>query len=177
MKYKRIIVLGGSGSGKSTLANRIGIKTNYPVYHLDNLFLNSDWSQKEKSEWLNICKNEFLLKETGVVDGNYSFVLEERIQWADLIIYIDIPTYLHILNVLKRVIRVNLGFEKRHGTSNNRKEKLDFAFFKWILFWNSGHRKKMLDALESIQDKKVVITNIPRKLDLNELLDEGVLTS
>ncbi len=87
MKYKRIIILGGSGSGKSTLVNRIGTCTNYPIYHLDNLLLNSDWSLKEKSEWLNICKKEFLYENTGVVDGNYSSVINERIDWADLIIF------------------------------------------------------------------------------------------
>ena len=55
-KYKRIIVLGGSGSGKSSLANRIGLYTGYHTYHLDNILLNSDWSMKDKSEWLGICK-------------------------------------------------------------------------------------------------------------------------
>lgn len=63
MKYKRIIVLGGSGSGKSTLTNKISLYTGYPAYHLDNLLLNSDWSQKEKSEWVKICKEAFLLKD------------------------------------------------------------------------------------------------------------------
>ncbi len=170
MKYERIIILGGSGAGKSTLANRIGVHTNYPTYHLDNLLLNSDWSQKEKNGWVKICKEEFLLKDTGVVDGNYSFVLEERIEWADLIIFIDIPTYLQLLNVVKRVVRVNFGLEKRHGVSGDRKEKLGLEFFQWILHWNKGHREKMLTRLKSVQDKKVVITNSPRKLNIEKLL-------
>ncbi|MFA6251457.1 MAG: hypothetical protein WC603_02420 [Candidatus Paceibacterota bacterium] len=172
MKYKRIIVLGGSGSGKSTLANRISIYTGYPIYHLDNLLLNSDWSMKEKSEWLNICKNEFLSKEIGVVDGNYSSVLEARIKWSDLIIFVDMPTRLHLFNVLKRAIRVSLKLEKRHGTSSDKKETVDYKFLKWILNWNRSHRKKMFAILESIKDKRVVITNSPRKLNIEKLLKD-----
>lgn len=174
MKYKRIIILGGSGSGKSTLANRIGLHTNYPVYHLDNLLLNKDWSQKEKSGWLTICKNKFLSKDIGVVDGNYSFILEERIQWADLIIYIDVPTYVQVYNIFKRMIGVNLGLEKRYGAFDDRKEKIDFKFFTWVLFWNRGHRKNMIEKLKSTQGKKVVVTDYPRKLNVEELLGDAM---
>lgn len=170
MKHKRIIILGGSGSGKSTLATRISKYTNYPIYHLDDLLLNSDWSQKDKTEWLDICKNEFLLKETGVVDGNYSFVLDERIQWADLIIFVDMPTYRQLFNVVKRVVKVNLGLERRVGISNNRKEKLSLEFLLWILHWNKGHRGKMFDVLNSVKDKKVITTNNPKRLNVEKLL-------
>lgn len=169
-RYKKIIILGGSGSGKSTLANRISIHTGYPIYHLDNLLLNSDWSQKEKSEWLNICKKEFLTKDIGVVDGNYSFVLKERIEWADLIIFIHVPTYRHLLNIFKRSTMVNLGLEKRYGMEEGRKDTIDVKFFKWVLHWNKGHKKAMFSVLESIQDKKVLILNKPKKLNLTELL-------
>lgn len=169
MKYKRIIVLGGSGSGKSTLANRISIYTGYPLYHLDNLLLNSDWSQKEKSEWLNICKKEFLSKEIGVIDGNYSSVIKDRIEWADLIIFIDVPTPRHLFNIFKRSLMVNLGLEKRHGMEKGRKDTINLQFFKWVLNWNKIHKKEMFSLLESIKDKKVVITNSPRKLDIEKL--------
>lgn len=112
MKYKRIIILGGSGSGKSTLTNRISRYTGYPMYHLDNLLLNDKWTQKDKGEWLNICKKEFLSKGIGIVDGNYSSILPERIAWADLIIFINIPTYRHLFNIFKRSLMVNLELEK-----------------------------------------------------------------
>lgn len=169
-KYKRIIILGGSGSGKSTLANRISIYTGYLIYHLDNMLLNSDWSQKEKTEWLNICKKEFLSKEIGVVDGNYSSILPERIEWADLIIFINVPTHRHLFNILKRSLMVNLGLEKRHGMEKGRKDTVDLKFFKWVLNWNKTHKKEMLELMGLINNKKVVVINKPRKLDIQELL-------
>jgi adenylate kinase family enzyme len=174
-KYKRIIILGGSGSGKSTLANRIGVYTGYPIYHLDNILLNSDWSQKEKIEWLNICKKEFLLKEIGVVDGNYSSVLPDRIEWADLIIFINVPTRRHLFNIFKRSLMVNLGLEKRHGMEEGRKDTVDLKFFKWVLNWNRTHKKEMLNLMKLIDNKKVIITNKPRKLDIQKLLESDIL--
>lgn len=105
------------------------------------------------------------------MDGNYSFVLEERIEWADFIIYIDMPTYLQLLNVVKRVVRVNLGLEKRHGTSEDKGENLNLEFLKWVFYWNKGHREKMLTRLKSIQDKKVIITNFPKKLSIKKLFN------
>jgi adenylate kinase family enzyme len=174
MKYKRIIILGGSGSGKSTLANRISLYTGYPIYHLDNLLLNSDWSQKEKSKWLNICKKEFLSEDTGVVDGNYSSVLNERINWADLIIFINVPTLRHLFNIFKRSLMVNLRLEKRHGMVKGRKDTIDLKFFKWVLNWNRSHKKDMFNLLESIKDKKVLVTTSPRKLNIKKLLNEEI---
>jgi adenylate kinase family enzyme len=171
LKYKRIIVLGGSGSGKSSLATRIGEYTQYPIYHLDSLLLNSDWSMKDKSEWLGICEKKFLREDFGVVDGNYGSVLEKRIDWADLIIFINVPTYRHLFNIFKRSFMVNLGLEKRHGMEEGRKDTIDLKFFKWVLNWNRSHKKKMFAILESIKDKKVVITNEPRKLNIIKLLE------
>lgn len=169
-KYKKIIVLGGSGSGKSTLANRISVYTGYPIYHLDNILLNLDWSQKEKSEWLNLCKKEFLSKEVGVVDGNYSLVLKERIEWADLIIFINVSTTRHLLNIFKRSLMVNLGLEKRYGMKEGKKDIIDLKFLKWVLNWNRGHKREMLNLMESIKGKRVVVVNKPRRLDIKELL-------
>ena len=34
---KRIIILGCSGSGKSTFAKKLKVKTDLPLYHLDNI--------------------------------------------------------------------------------------------------------------------------------------------
>ncbi len=172
MIYKRIIILGGSGSGKSTLANRISLYTGYPIHHLDNILLNSDWSQKEKSEWLNICKKEFLSEDTGVIDGNYSSVLNERIEWADLIIFINVPTLRHLFNIFKRSLLVNLGLEKRYGMEKGRKDTVDLKFFKWVLNWNRGHKKEMLNLLGSIKNKRIIVTNSPRKLNIEKLLNE-----
>lgn len=168
-KYKRIIILGGGGSGKSTLANRIGEFTGYPVYHLDNLLLNQNWTQKDKSKWEEMSQI-FLSKNIGVVDGNYSSTIPNRINWADLVIYIDIPTRIQLYRIIRRHIRNKFGLDKRHGFPEGSKGILSIKFILWTYHWNSNHRNKMFPMLESLKNKKVLIIKEARKLDLEKLL-------
>lgn len=168
--YKRIIILGGSGSGKSTLASRISEYTGYPIYHLDNLYLDLNFQKKDINELKEISK-QFLSKNTGVVDGNYKGTLLERINWADLIVFIDAPTRIHVYRIFKRMIMVNLGLEKRHGQLENSKNILNISFIKWVYFWNKVRRDKVLSMLKEAKDKKVVIIKKPRELDLKTILE------
>lgn len=168
--YKRIIILGGSGSGKSTLASRISEYTGYPVYHLDNLLLESNWKEKDRSEWPDIL-NKILQSDIGIVDGNYTRTIPERINWADLIIFIDASTFVLLYRIFRRLFRVRYGLDKRLGMPNGAKPKVSFKFFKWVLIWNIKRKKKIFSMLESAKDKKVVIIKEPRKLDIKSLLE------
>lgn len=171
-KYKRIIILGGSGSGKSTLATKISVYTGYPIYHLDNLLLNSNWEMKDKNDWPEICK-QFLLKDVGIVDGNYSSVLPTRIDWADLIIFIDISTRVQFYRIFKRIIRIKLGLDKRYGYPEKSKEKIRIKFLLWVFKWNKNRRDNILSMLEKFtKDKKIIITNRPQELNFRELFNE-----
>jgi len=166
--YKKIIIIGGSGSGKSTLAKRISTYTNYPVYHLDNLLLKSNWETKDKSEWEEISK-QFLSKDCGIVDGNYSSALPNRIQWADLIIFSDVSTITALYRVFRRYFRIKLGLESRHGHPQESRERLRMTFVLWVYNWNRSHREKIFSMLKSVQNKKVIITRNPNQLDLTKL--------
>ncbi len=168
-KYKKIIILGGSGSGKSTLANRIGLFTGYPVYHLDQLFLDSNWKLKDKEERINICKKEFLSKEFGVVDGNYHSTVIPRIEWSDLIIFLNVPTYIKLYRIFKRLIESIFGINTRKGVLGEAKANITWKHIKWVYNWNSSHVDKYLDLFKSIKDKKVLIIKEPMKLNLEEL--------
>ncbi|MFA5773340.1 MAG: hypothetical protein WC908_01540 [Candidatus Paceibacterota bacterium] len=166
--YKRIIILGGSGSGKSTLANRISLYTGYPVYHLDNLFLDFNWKKKDINELIEINK-KLLSENVGVIEGNYTSTLPQRVDWANLIIFIDIPRRLQLYRIIKRLIRVKLGLDKRYGRPIESKNKFDIKFFSWVYNWNNHSKPKIFSILESIKDKKFLVIKEPRKLNLEEL--------
>lgn len=168
--YQRIIILGGNGSGKSTLANRIGQYTGYPVYHLDNLLLDSNWIVKDKSEWEKICQ-QFLSTDVGIVDGNYTTSWINRLNWADLVIFIDIPTRVQLWRIITRYFRNKLGLDKRYGFPEGSKEKLSWKFVSWVYHWNSKHKNKIFDMLESYKDKKILIIKEPKKLDLKSIFN------
>ncbi|HEY5588516.1 MAG TPA: hypothetical protein VIK86_06125 [Candidatus Paceibacterota bacterium] len=168
-KYKRIIILGGSGSGKSTLANRMGLYTGYPIYHMDKMLHNPDWSRKDKNEWGNIC-NEFLSKDIGIVDGNYTSIMPNRLNWADLIIFIDTPTRVKIYRFIRRNIRGSLGLDEHYGIPEGAKERFSVSFILWLYRWDKNFKTKIFSMLESVKDKKVLIIKEPRELDIVKLL-------
>lgn len=170
-KYKRIIVLGGTSSGKSTLADRISEYTDYPLFRLDTAFHFENWEPKNKSMWGDI-QEPFLKNERGIIDGNYSYVLPQRIEWADLIIFIDISQFSRMHRLILRYIRTWLDIEKRRGIFDENKDKFSFKLFKWAFSWNKISRPKTIAILKQIKDKKVLIIKDPKKLDIKKLLEE-----
>ncbi|MFA6386201.1 MAG: hypothetical protein WCW04_00305 [Candidatus Paceibacterota bacterium] len=168
--YKKVIIIGGGGSGKSSLADRMGKYTGYPVYHLDNLLLDSNWQQKPKNQWEEISQ-VFLTKDAGIVDGNYSSSIPNRVKWADVIIYIDIPTHVQLWRITRRYIRNKLGLDKRCGFPDGSKEKIGMKFILWTYHWNSNHREKLLSMLDLEKDKKVLIIKEARSLDIKSLFE------
>jgi len=168
-EIKKIMILGGSCSGKSTLADKISTFTNYPAYHLDALFLNANWERKDFNELLEIHKN-ILLNDNGIIDGNYIEVLPERIKWADLIIFIDVPTIIHIYRMFHRILTVRLGINKRYGNPEGTKSEFSFSFLYWVLIWNRTQKKKIIPMLELVKGKKIVVISNLNKLDLKKYL-------
>lgn len=171
-KYKRIIILGGSGSGKSTLSERISHFTGYPLYHLDAMLHDSNWNKIDKEKWPEICKEKILTNDIAVVDGNYTSFLEDRVNWADLIIFIKLSTFTLLYRNIKRFIKIELGLEKRKGTLEEHKNIFTRRHFLWVLNWNRNSRKKVFLILDSIKNKKFLIIKEPRKLDLEKLLKD-----
>ena len=170
-KYKRIIILGGSGSGKSSLAERISKYTGYPLFNLDAMLHDMYWNKLDKDKWLEICEKKIFVNNTAVVDGNYTSILEKRVIWADLIIFIKLSTFTLFYRNIKRFIKIELGLEKRKGTLKEHKNIFTIKHLFWVLNWNRNSRKKVFLILNSVKDKKILIIKKPKKLNLEELLE------
>lgn len=167
--YKRILILGGIGSGKSTFAKRVSLYTGYPVYHLDSIIYNSKGERAEKSDWERISQENFLSKDVGIVDGNYTSSLPNRINWADIVIFVDSSTTLQLYRYLRRIIKVWLNLEKRYGMAKGVKTIFRYNTIKWIFIFNRIEKKKIFSIFESIKDKKFVTIKNPREVNLKKL--------
>ena len=120
----RISIIGGSGSGKSTLTNVLTKELNIPAIHLDSINYNANWVETDKNERDAIISSK-ANEQRWIIDGNYNKTLKERLNRANLIIWLDYSSFAHLKGVLKRIIK---NHNKEKPGIPGCKERLDFTF-------------------------------------------------
>ena len=157
----RISVIGGSGTGKTTLTSNLGNKLNLPIYHIDGIHHLKNWEIRDKSERDAIIL-DLIEKEKWIIDGTYRATLEKRLKKSDLVIFLDFSTFAQIRGVLKRYF-TNPGKEKYEIPGCNEKLSLKFLLFVWN--WRKEKRSFILENLNKIDSKKVIIFKNRRQLN------------
>lgn len=114
----RISIIGQPGSGKSTLAIRISREFDIPYYQLDRFYLESGGGElkigsSENRERVRAYVKEkvleFVNQDSWVSDGTYLKAQAIIGVYADQIIFLNIPLYRRLYNILKRMLTT-----KRH---------------------------------------------------------------
>ena len=120
-KVKKISIIGGSGSGKSTLSDILSKELDIPAIHLDAINYKPNWVQIDKDE-----RDEKILEkandEKWIIDGNYNKTLQDRLEKADLIIWLDYSTFAQLKGITKRIFK---NFNKDKPDIPGCKERLD----------------------------------------------------
>ena len=147
---KRIMVIGCPGSGKSTFSRELHSKTGIPLYHLDMMNWNADRTTVEKRVFLERLSN-VLEKDEWIIDGNYGFTMELRMQRCDTIIFLD-----YSLDVCLD------GISKRKGKPRSdipwkEPEHDDEEFIRFIKNYNSQSRPQVMALLEKYSYKHIIV--------------------
>ncbi len=156
MSYKRILVIGCSGAGKSTLSRKLSERWDLPVHHLDSIYWNRGWVPTSKSEFREEVKSVLALP-TWIIDGNFDSSLEMRAAYADLIIFLDFPTWLCLSRVCKRVW-IYRG-KTRPDMAEGCLEKIDAEFVRWILRYQKDVRPGVRAVLQETKADVVILKN------------------
>lgn len=159
--YNRISIVGGSGSGKSTLCNILSKELNIPAIHLDAINYEPNWVEIDKNERDKIISDKSN-EDKWIIDGNYNKTLKERFNKADLIIWLDYSTYMHLKGVFKRYFKMR---NSERPEIPGCKEKLDFKFIKYVLTYNKKKRHIIKDYLMDIPKEKVLIFKKQKNLN------------
>lgn len=150
---ERICIIGGSGTGKTTLANNLGKELNLPVFHIDGINYMKNWEEQDKK-----LRDEIILEKIKepkwVIDGTYRSTLEQRLEKADYVIYLDYSTFAQLRGVLKRFIKCH-GNEKEEIPGC--KEKIDKEFLWFVMTWRKKKRKEILEKINKVDSKKIHI--------------------
>ncbi len=151
---RRILVMGPPGSGKSTLARQIGEQQGLPVFHLDQAFWQPGWTQTPAD-----CFRSEVERIAGlpawVIDGNYIDTIGPRFAAADLVIHLDVPSWLAMLRLLRRIVS-SYG-RVRADAAPGCAERFDLAFLRFAWSWNRVRRARGLALVESFPGCKLVL--------------------
>jgi adenylate kinase family enzyme len=158
---KKVIVIGSGGSGKSTFSRQLGAITGFPVVHLDALFWKPGWTPTPKDEWANVVRRE-IEKPEWIIDGNFGGTREMRMRAADTIIMLDLPRWLCMYRIFKRLAM--FYNQKRPDMAVGCNEKIDREFIMWVWNYRTRSRERALEEIRSQTDKDVVILETRRKV-------------
>jgi adenylate kinase family enzyme len=115
VSVQRISVVGNSGSGKTTLARSLAGVLGLPHLELDAVFHQPGWQPLDRSIF-RARVDEFTLARGWVVDGNYSAVRDIVWSRADTVIWLDLPRWRVMRQVVGRTLRrVATGAELWNG--------------------------------------------------------------
>jgi adenylate kinase family enzyme len=137
----RISIVGTSGSGKSTLGKAIATRLGLPFIELDAIRHQANWVELPDPQFLARVK-EITDTEAWVIDGNYSAVRSLVRSRATQIVWLDLPRWQVMIQVLWRSIsRVVLRTELWNGN----RERLRSLFHPEHPIWwayNTYDRRK-----------------------------------
>lgn len=160
------MIIGFSGSGKSTLARRMGAALGIEPVHMDALHWLPNWTESSVEYKIERLAPT-LEQDKWIIEGTYMRVLwSERVEKADTIIFLDFNRLLCLYRAVKR--RIMYNNKTRPDMGKDCKEKLDFEFFKWLVWIGRRKRKdyyKFLNSLKNDKSKNIHIFKSPRALE------------
>ncbi len=151
---EKIIIIGCGGAGKSTLARQLGEKTGLPVVHLDRIFWLPGWVERDRDEFDALVREE-MCKPRWIMDGNYNRTMEERIRYCDTILYLDFSRFTCLFGIFWRLL-TNIG-KTRPDMGPGCKEKVDWAFVKWVWNFNKNKRERYYRLLNEAEGKQTIV--------------------
>lgn len=143
---RRVLILGPGGAGKSQLARTIASRTGLPVVHLDVVFWGPGWSAAPRQRAVEQLQAA-VAGERWIIDGNFLQDVDDdgRLRRADTIVFLDLPRWLCILRVLKRLLR-DRG-RRRPDLPEGADESFDPDGLRWIWRYHNTDRPNVLRLL------------------------------
>jgi adenylate kinase family enzyme len=138
---ERIAIIGCGGSGKSHMARELGAALGITPVHLDTVYYDQDWKPMDK-ETFAAAQRELVSAPQWVIDGNYASSLPIRLQAADTVIFLDLPSRTCLWGIAQRRIRHGGGQHDAIGVY----DRITWNFIRYIL----GYRRTMAPRVRAL---------------------------
>jgi len=164
----RITVHGASGSGKTRLARLLAESLGVESVELDSLFHQAEWTPVDP-EIFRSQVAAIAASERWVVEGNYQAVRELLWARAELIVVIDLPRWLVMVQLSRRTLtRMLAGTVLWNGNRERLRNLVSTDEEKNILLWSwrtHGRFRVQLPEEAARSGADVVVLSSRRKID------------
>ncbi|MBT3203399.1 MAG: DNA topology modulation protein [Gammaproteobacteria bacterium] len=152
---KKIAIIGCGGAGKSVLSITLGNLLSLPVHHLDCLFWKPGWIPSKHDEFTT-KQQDILVSDKWVMDGNYGKTMDLRLENADTIIFLDLPTMVCLTSVTKRYFKYRNT--TRPDMTEGNSEQLSLEFLNYVWTFRRLRRPLVMKKLKVIgKSRKIII--------------------
>ena len=131
---ERVTIVGCGGSGKSYVARELGRLLDLPVIHMDAVYFDDQWNPLP-IERFEAVQRELIAAPRWVIDGNYNSTVQVRLEAADTVVLMDLPTRVCLWGILSRQLRHGRGQNDQNGVYN----RITGDVLRYVL----GYRRKM----------------------------------
>lgn len=130
---ERIAILGCCGSGKSYVSRELSRLLDAPLTHLDAIYYDEAWNPLPMDTF-EARQRDLVAAPRWVIDGNYNTTLHVRLQAADTIIFMDMPTAACLWGLVSRQFRHGRG-QNGNGVYN----RITWGVLRYVV----GYRRSM----------------------------------
>lgn len=146
--------MGPSNSGKSTLAAAIGRRQTLNVVYLDQLhhLPNTDWVPRQENDFTAL-HNDAIEGPRWVIEGNYTWLLPQRLERATGFILLDVPTITSLYRYIRRC-----WFERdRYGALEGGRDSVKWEMIRHIAGATRSNRVHYRHVFDRIDLPKIKI--------------------
>lgn len=148
-------IIGCGGSGKTTLAAELARRLAIPVVHIDSHYWQLVDGRRVEStpEQWTACHRELIAEEAWVIEGMKLGVLDERLERADTVIYLDLPTAECLSGIAQRRARCRGRMHPQLGVY----DRITWEFLRWVWSFRRRQRPMLLDKLTDFGGQTFVL--------------------
>lgn len=156
----KIIIIGCPGAGKSVLTKRINEVLCYPVMHLDKVYHTGGKSHITREELIRKVNDFANTYDEWIIDGNYISTLEVRVQLADTIILLNIPSEICLINAYNREEEYVKQGKNKEDMAEGFDGTITEEFVNFIKNFPKDTMPKIKDILKHYKEKDInIISN------------------
>jgi adenylate kinase family enzyme len=152
---RRIAVIGRMAAGKSTFSASLSTLLGIEVHHLDRFHWQIDGKKMPRVQF-DAAQAKMLEQPSWIIDGHHASMLDARLEHADTIIFLDLPTITCLWGGIRRYFQYR--GRSRPDMVDGNVERLTWGFFKRTLRYRRNRRPFFLKKLEALRGTKNIIT-------------------